>query len=119
MSIQSLFLVFICALCTAFAQALFKAGLTLSDFGLNVRTIHHVLTTPALVLGLVVYFVAIYSWLKVLTSSEISVAFPIQVGLSFVLTLVVAALKFGEALSFFKIIGILLILVGIIVILEA
>lgn len=62
--------------------------------------------------GLALYFASAAVWLFVLAKVEVSFAYPF-VGLGFILTMLLAYIINGEALSVAKIIGTLCIAIGI------
>lgn len=108
-----IFLILLSALCTVTTQTIFKMRLSAAGMGLNLFTLKHVLTSPALLLGLVTYVAASFTWLKVLVSWRLSIAFPVWVALTFILNMYVASSFFGEDVSVFKIIGVFVIFTGI------
>lgn len=64
------------------------------------------------VLGIVLYISATAIWLVVLSQEEISFAYPL-VALGYILVAILGKLVFNENLTFFRIIGILLIILGV------
>ena len=71
-----------------------------------------ILTNWFVMAGLTLYFASAAVWLFVLAKVEVSFAYPF-VGLGFILTMLLAYLINGEALSVAKIVGTLCIAVGI------
>ena len=72
---------------------------------------------PWIVSALFAAFLASASWLVVLTQLELSVAYPFT-SLAFVLVLILSAIFFGEAFTLTKVVGTLIILIGLIVIVK-
>jgi len=69
---------------------------------------------PYIFSGLAAAFIAAIFWMAAMSKFDISYAYPFT-SLSFVLVLILAALFFGEPLNLHKIIGIVLIVLGLIV----
>ena len=90
-------------------------GLNLSG-GQLARTLFHLFTNPGIVLGLALYLVGFVLWAKVLSTVDISLAYPIFVSLAFVIVVVGSRIFFGESLNPLKILGIAVITLGIIVV---
>lgn len=65
------------------------------------------------VLGIVLYASAMLFWFKVVSMEPVSIAYPVLVGLTFVLLMIGAAVFVNEPISIHKITGTFLILVGI------
>lgn len=72
------------------------------------------LLNPWVMSGLVATFLAGISWMLAMTKFEISYAYP-WVSLNFVLMLVFGVFLFGESFSMSKMLGTLLVMVGIVV----
>lgn len=69
---------------------------------------------PYVLSGLVAGIVAALFWMMALTSLELSYAYPLT-SLSFVLVFVLATVIFGESISVWKVIGLVLVVAGIVV----
>lgn len=74
-----------------------------------------VLLNPWFLLGLVLYAVSVVNWLVVLARMELSVAYPLM-SAAYILTLLAGALLFKEPLSATRVVGTLVIIVGVILI---
>lgn len=72
---------------------------------------------PWIISALFAAFLASASWLVVLTQLELSVAYPFT-SLAFVLVLILSAIFFGEAFTLTKVVGTLIILIGLFVIVK-
>ncbi|CAM3131056.1 EamA family transporter [Filibacter tadaridae] len=94
-------------------QFLWKFGMTKKehDFG-SVFDILKVLFSPYIFTGLIMYGVATVIWLFILTKVQLSVAYPLQ-SFAYVITLFGAYFIFGEPLTFWKVVGVLFIMLGV------
>jgi multidrug transporter EmrE-like cation transporter len=72
-----------------------------------------VFTTPFVILGLVSYVSSVALYMVVLSRIDISYAYPLMMGLGYVLIVLFSWQIFGEPFSTFKWAGIVLVLVGI------
>lgn len=121
MTVHSLTLVTLSAVLTAAANLLMRHGLSIAGgfdpSGLGVgETIRRLVHNGPFVSGFVAYGVAAVIWFRVLSLVEVSTAYPILVGATFVLVVSGAAVLFSESVGVMKIIGVALILVGILVV---
>ena len=64
------------------------------------------------VAGLLFYGLSMFSWLVVLTKTDVGTAYP-MVGIGFILTALVGAFWLGEPLGIYKLAGIALIMLGV------
>lgn len=113
MNVQTLSLILVAVTLSAAAQILFKIGLTGS--APVAAGVIGVVLTPAVAGGLALYGVGTLAWLAALSRVEISQAYPF-VGVGFVLTAIFGHYLFGDHLSLHRIVGFLLVILGIIVI---
>ena len=90
-------------------------GLNLSG-GHLAQTLIHLFTNAGIILGLALYLVGFVLWAKVLSTVDISLAYPIFISLAFVIVVVGSRIFFGESLNPLKILGIAVIALGIIVV---
>ena len=90
-------------------------GLNLNG-GHLAQTLFHLFTNPGIILGLALYLVGFVLWVKVLSTVDISLAYPIFISLAFVIVVVGSRIFFGESLNLLKILGIAVIALGIIVV---
>ncbi len=74
-----------------------------------------VLLNPWFVIGLVLYAVSVVNWLVVLSRMELSVAYPLM-SAAYILTLLAGVLLFKEPLSATRVVGTLVIIVGVVLI---
>jgi multidrug transporter EmrE-like cation transporter len=92
-------------------------GLTLMKKGLNEHQAGFTLDlikSPALVAGFALYGLSFILWLKILKGNDLSYAFPIASALLFVCISLFSVFLLHENMSFSKIIGMILITIGII-----
>ena len=106
------------------AILLLVGGQTLLKVGLNaiggvslfagdpIGSLLGLLRTPWVILGLACYAVSAVLWLDVLSKLDFSLAFP-MVSLTYVFSLVIGRLIFHEMVSWERILGVALILVGV------
>lgn len=71
-----------------------------------------VATNPFILTGLICYVLSVVVWLLVLSRIEVSVAYPL-VSLGYIATAIAAYYLFDEALTPLRILGIMVILVGV------
>lgn len=74
---------------------------------------------PFIFWGLFLYIVSMIFWLKTLSLFEISKAYPILVGISFILVTIGSYFFFKETLPSLKILGIIIIFFGVLVIAKS
>lgn len=73
------------------------------------------LTDPIILIAYIVALVGSFAWLYVVTKFPLTIAFPVYIGMTFVLVLLGGAFFLGEHINLQKIAAILLISVGIVV----
>jgi len=103
----AIILITINTLLTAFASFQFKLAMNnfeLSFFG--------IITNLNLIIGLLIYGVAMLILLFALRSGELSLLYPI-IALTYVWSLALAVIYLNESISYFKVIGVVLILIGV------
>ena len=106
-------------LLTVYGQVIIKwrvrrAGSLPFDFSSKVFFLTRLLIDPWVISGMLVAFLAGVSWLTAMTKFELSYAYPFM-SLAFVLVLILSAILFHEAVTLPKVLGLLLIGMGIIV----
>jgi len=72
-------------------------------------------TAPLVWLGLTMYFIGALVWLLVLARLEVTLAYPF-VGLGFILTMLLGFFLLGETVSLPRIMGTLLVVLGVVLI---
>ena len=104
-------------LMSSFAQIILKAGMSSADVltasgGDRWGLARAVAFNPWVLAGLALYFASAVVWLFVLAKLDVSLAYPF-VGLGFVVTMLLARLVHGEALTPTRIAATLLIAAGV------
>ena len=101
----------------AAAQLALKAGMI--RIGTFTFTLENLLpiglkaaTTPAVLAGLLCYGVSVIIWMMVLSRIEVGIAYPL-VSLGYIITAIAAYFMFNEPLTATRIIGIVVIMVGV------
>ena len=115
-----IFLIIICSISlSAFAQIILKIGMSGSNIQstLDVNasgwsTLSQAFVSPYVLAGLAMYGLGAILWLFVLARLDVSMAYPF-VGLGFILTMLLGFLLLGEVLSILRIVGTLLVLIGV------
>jgi multidrug transporter EmrE-like cation transporter len=120
---QSYILLGIATVTTVLSQLLFKQGMIVVgsvnfSFANMAALIMNVIKSPYLLIGLFFYGVSFLLWLLVLSKLKISVVYPIT-SINFVLVLVASYFLFGEKLSIFQYLGILIIITGVLILAKA
>ncbi|MFH1360505.1 MAG: EamA family transporter [Candidatus Omnitrophota bacterium] len=69
--------------------------------------------SPLVILGLVLFFAAPFLFAIALSRMDITVAYPAQVGLNFLILIILAVFVLGEQMTSLKFIGIILVVLGI------
>jgi drug/metabolite transporter (DMT)-like permease len=124
MTRRGLALLVISALCTVAANLLLRGGILLAGgFVLSLDRIKDqflgLVRQPMFVAGFLLYGVAALVWFRVLSTEDLSVSYPLLVSLTFVLVTLGAAFFFHEQLSWRKVFGISIILVGFLLTVRA
>ena len=101
-------------------QLSLKFGMSkIGNFSLNLPTLSSVFlraaTNPYVVLGLCCYGMGFLVWLIVLAKAEVSYAYP-MISLAYVFTAVLAWHLFGENVTAFRMVGILVTCLGVFII---
>ena len=79
---------------------------------LNPSRLYDIFTNKFILLGLFLYFISTSFYLVVLSNTDLSYAYPLVVGLSFVSVSILAMVIFGENISLLRWLGIILIIAG-------
>jgi len=95
-------------------QFFLKKGISTSSLSFNFESIFRTIFSPVVFMGFVFYGLSSILWLFVLQKFPVSVAYP-SLAITYVVTLFVGAFVFHEVLTVQKIIGVLLIFVGVFV----
>lgn len=81
-----------------------------------VQTLVHLFTNPGIVLGLALYLIGFVLWAKVLSTVDISTAYPIFISLAFIIVVAGSRVFYNESLGLLKLVGIVIIAAGIILV---
>ena len=104
-----------------FNSVLMVTGQTLWKLGVTGKEVHslfqllRLFLSPYIISGLVVYAFASVLWIFILNKGELSYVYPIQ-STAFIFALIIGATIFKEQLTLTKIIGVLVICLGVIII---
>ncbi|MCP4618203.1 MAG: EamA family transporter [Bradyrhizobium sp.] len=103
------------------AQLLLKAGMT-SDVvqraltsGRGLSIIPGIATSPQILAGLAIFALSVLTWLFVLSKVDVSQAYP-AVAFGIVVTALGGYFFFGEALNSIRILGIIIVIIGVAVV---
>lgn len=113
-------LVFVSIILNSIGQLLFKLGMNqigVFNFSLSNITglILKVLMSPALIAGLMLYFLSTGVWFLVLSRAEISYVYPL-ISLSYIVTAAGGYLFLHEHVSPTRLLGTLIIIVGVVLV---
>lgn len=106
-------------LLTSLAQIVLKSGMSSQPVtqslahGVKVSSALVVFANPHVIIGLIMYFGSALIWLVVLSRVEVSLAYPF-VGLGFIVTMVLGGVVHGDALSASRVVGTLLVALGVV-----
>ena len=111
-----LLLVLACVVIGVFGQLVMKKGMnvvgvvTLRDIFSS--RIFSIILQRYVFVGVILYLLASLIWLAVLSQAEVSFVYPL-IGIGYILTAILAWVFFGERLTIFRFLGILLICGGV------
>ena len=115
-------LIFLTAFLSAIANLVLRKGIeaaggfTTGGFVTTIKNFIILLSNPLFFLGFLLYLGAMLSWVKILASEPVSMAYPILVSLSFILVTIGTALFLREPIFIRSLLGIISIIVGIVLI---
>lgn len=100
-------------------QLLLKKGMTsLATQGKSSASlltfVSNIFTTPLVLLGLFLYGTSMLVWLKILTTADVSYAYPIVISLTFVVVSAGAVVFLNEEMGILRALGIGIIILGVI-----
>lgn len=124
MTSRGLLLLILSALCTVAANLLLRGGiLRAGGFALSLDRFKGqslgLAQQPMFVSGFLLYGVAALIWFRVLSTEDLTLSYPLLVSLTFILVTLGAAYFFHEQLSWRKVLGISIILVGFLLTIRA
>ena len=120
---QTILLLAIPIFATVIAQLLLKKGMLLAgklEFSLSnlLNLIFQVFHSVYLFLGLFFFGIAFLFWLFILSKIQLNVVYPISTSLTLCLVTVASWFLFKEYLSFYQILGIVIIIFGVFLLLR-
>ena len=101
----------------AFGQVSWKLGMNQAGqlAALNLATLSTVLLNPYVLLGFVMYALSTIFWLIALSKKELSFVYPF-ISLTYIIVLVLSSLVLKESMGVSKLVGTLIIIIGLIII---
>lgn len=121
MTLNSFLIVFISVSLSAIAQMSFKYGVNSVDLaqssGLILKA-WNLFTSPFVIIGLSLYGIGTVLWLFALKQIDLSLAYPF-VGMSFVMVFLMGVFILGEPFNINRMIGTMIIIVGILFLARA
>ena len=120
MTITILLLIIISILLNTAAQLALRAGMLAIgyfNFGLHnfLSIAMKIIQSPWIILGAAAYIFSMFTWLLVLSRTEVSVAYP-MISLGYIVSAVAAYYLWGENLNLMRVVGIVIILLGVFII---
>jgi len=124
MSERGLLLVGLAALLTVASNLMLREGVTRAGgFGLSldslVSDLLRLARQPLVLAGLTLYATTALLWFRVISTENLNSSYPLLVGLTFVLVTLGATVFFHEPVSWQKVLGLGVILVGIVLVARA
>lgn len=121
MSGHGLLLVVLAASMTVASNLMLRAGVTRAGgFTLSLDSLFpdlfNLARQPLFITGLTFYALAALVWFRVISTENLNSSYPVLVGMTFFLVTVGATLLFREPISWLKVFGLGLIMIGIVVV---
>ena len=114
MTLASFILLLVTAVCMAVANVLMKNGIAQAGgFSASVSALFSLLRQPAFVGGFLLSGVAALMWFRILATQKLSTCYPLFVSLTYTLITIGAFYFLHEKISAQKLLGLLIIIVGI------
>lgn len=104
-------LVFINIICLVLGQAIWKLGANTIKFSFSFKGIINLILNPYLIGGGIIYVIATFLWIYILSKEDLSKVYPMQ-SLCYILGALVGVIIFNEAMAPLKILGLVLIICG-------
>ena len=95
--------------------AIDKNGGLINSDSTNIQNIFNLLSSPYMLSGVVIYMCATVFWMYLLGEYEYSFIYPMS-SMTFVMSLFFASYVFDEEITLFKIIGVLIIMLGVFIV---
>lgn len=117
MSLAGIMLVLVCAFTSACSSFLLRSSIeAIGGFTFEVSSFVKLGLNPVFLLGVILYGIAGIFWFRVLSTEELSIAYPVFISLVFFMVTSGAIMFFQEALTVMKVMGLLVIVSGIIIV---
>lgn len=119
-STQGLILIVIAAVLMSFGSLGLKGAITsVGGFGNNVGTLYKdivaLLLNPIFMVGLLLYGSGTLLWMRVIATEPLSVGYPILLSIAFIAVTLGAVIFFQESISPVKLLGMVIIVVGVVI----
>ena len=113
-------LIFVCVMFNTLAQVFLKAGLReIGYIEFNILKLadvcFQIIKSPHILFGFVCYFLSLISWIVCLSRVEVSFAYPLT-SLGYVFTAFMGFILFQEDLNITRLLGIIVIIIGVYII---
>lgn len=121
MTLHSFALVFISVTLSAFGQTAFKMGVTRISFAPDAAVMSKIIGfagSPFILVGLVLYGIGTLFWLFALKQLDLSLAYPF-VAMSFIVVFLIGVFGLGEPWNMTRVLGLLIITIGLVVMAKA
>jgi len=119
---EAIVLVLISVVLGVFGQLSLKQGMRkIGNFELEYffsSKVFRLITEKFVVIGVMLYVIATLLWLVILSKAELSFAYP-MLAIGYILIAIFSKILFGENVTFVRVIGILLISVGVFLLLKS
>jgi len=117
-----LFFVGICF--TSFAHLLLRFGMSrfgnlFVEKGKIITDFLKLATNPFVIVGLIFYGLGFLIWLKILTVFEVSKVYPIMVSITITLVLFGSSIILKENVSFLRILGVIVLMLGVLLVFRS
>lgn len=119
-SMQGIILIIVAATMMSFGSLGLKGAIeAIGGFGGNLATIHKdifaLMINPIFIVGIILYGAGTLVWMRVISTEPLSVGYPILMSMAFATITVGAAIFFKEAITIPKIIGMIVIIIGVVI----
>jgi multidrug transporter EmrE-like cation transporter len=114
MTLTGWFWVIICSLSAASSSFLLRRSIdNIGKFELELRSLYGLATQPLFFIGIILYALTGIIWLRVLATEQLNIAYPVLISITFVIVSCGSVVFFKEAMTVLKLIGLVIIVLGI------
>ena len=114
MTLAGFLLLLLTAACMAVANVLMKTGIAQDGgFALRISTVFSLLQQPSFTVGFLLTGIAALMWFRILSTQKLSTCYPLFISLTYSLITVGAFYFLHEKISIQKLLGLVIIIVGI------